>query len=255
MVRSPVEICLGKSPSQAAESRPFANASPLPMAATIALEMLGPIPGTLISRSQPASRRAMASISPDKPSMRSSSRRQSPAKSSMTCTMRGDRTSGGVVSMRGNSARKKRCPCRTATPSSNRKADVALQVRARPSRGFAQSVCLHLRLEPRHVVAENDQVVLDPGAVPDVIAQQGLGSETHALEHRDGSALVDRHLCGQFLQAEPERDSEGFLDQQSADSLAPHVRGDDDADLADVRRPGEYLAGDGRAADQRFGAD
>src|SRR5713101_3108471 len=40
----------------------------------------------------------------------------------------------------------------------------------RPSRGFAQSVCLHLRLEPRHVVAENDQIVLDPTAVPDVIA-------------------------------------------------------------------------------------
>src|SRR6266705_2513183 len=58
------------------------------------------------------------------------------------------------------------------------------------SGGFARSVCLHLRLEPRHVVAENDQVVLDPGAVLDVIAQQGLASETHALEHRNASALV-----------------------------------------------------------------
>src|SRR6266516_2704232 len=79
IVRSPVEICLGTSPSQAAKSRPLDNASPTPIAATIALEMIGPIPGTLISRSQPASRRAMASISPDKSSMRSSSRRQSPA--------------------------------------------------------------------------------------------------------------------------------------------------------------------------------
>src|SRR6266581_3509694 len=52
----PVEICLGTSPSQAAKARPLANASPAPMAATIALEMIGPIPGTLISRSQPASR-------------------------------------------------------------------------------------------------------------------------------------------------------------------------------------------------------
>src|SRR6516162_8961903 len=50
MVRSPVEICLGTSPSQAAKSRPFANASPLPIAATIALEMIGPVPGTLIKR-------------------------------------------------------------------------------------------------------------------------------------------------------------------------------------------------------------
>jgi hypothetical protein len=32
----------------------------------------------------------------------------------MTRTMRGDSTSGGAASMRGNSARKKRCPCRTA---------------------------------------------------------------------------------------------------------------------------------------------
>src|SRR6266700_1198459 len=72
----PVEICLGTSPSQAAKARPLANASPAPMAATIALEMIGPIPGTLISRSQPASRWAMASITPDKASMRSSSRRQ-----------------------------------------------------------------------------------------------------------------------------------------------------------------------------------
>src|SRR5262249_37029248 len=31
--RSPVEICLGTSPSQAAKSRPLPNASPLPMAA------------------------------------------------------------------------------------------------------------------------------------------------------------------------------------------------------------------------------
>jgi hypothetical protein len=56
--RSPVEICLGTSPSQAAKSRPFVNASPVPIAATIALEMIGPIPGTLIKRSQPASRHA-----------------------------------------------------------------------------------------------------------------------------------------------------------------------------------------------------
>ena len=72
------------------------------------------MPGTLISRSQPASWRATAPISLDRPSMRSSSRRQSPAMSSMTRTMRGDRTSEGVARMPGNSARKKRCPCRTA---------------------------------------------------------------------------------------------------------------------------------------------
>jgi hypothetical protein len=45
MVRSPVEICLGTSPSQAAKSRPLVNASPVPIAATIALEMDWPDPG------------------------------------------------------------------------------------------------------------------------------------------------------------------------------------------------------------------
>jgi hypothetical protein len=72
-----VEICLGTSPSQA-KSRPFVNASPLPIAAIIALEMIGPIPGTPIKRSQSTFRRARTSISFDKLSMRPSSRRQSP---------------------------------------------------------------------------------------------------------------------------------------------------------------------------------
>ena len=46
MVRSPVDICLGTSPIQAEKSRPLANAAPLPIAATIALEMIRQIPGT-----------------------------------------------------------------------------------------------------------------------------------------------------------------------------------------------------------------
>ena len=90
----------------------------------IALEMIGPMPGTLISRSQSASWRATASISPDRLSTRSSSRRQSLARSSMTRTMRGDSTSGGVARTRGNSTRKNRRPCRTATPRSSRKARI-----------------------------------------------------------------------------------------------------------------------------------
>ena len=51
MVRSPVEICLGTSPSHAAKSRPLEKLSPVPIAATMALEMIGPMPGTLIRRS------------------------------------------------------------------------------------------------------------------------------------------------------------------------------------------------------------
>jgi hypothetical protein len=52
-VRSPVEICFGTSPSQAAKSPPLVNTSSAPMAATIALQMIVPMPGTLINRSQP----------------------------------------------------------------------------------------------------------------------------------------------------------------------------------------------------------
>src|SRR6185503_19489941 len=40
IVRSPVEICFGTSPSQAPKSRPLANTSPVPIAATIALVLI-----------------------------------------------------------------------------------------------------------------------------------------------------------------------------------------------------------------------
>jgi hypothetical protein len=50
-------VCFGTRPSDAAKSRPLENASPVPIAVTIALEMIGPMPGTLTNRSQPASRR------------------------------------------------------------------------------------------------------------------------------------------------------------------------------------------------------
>src|SRR4051812_47749412 len=60
-------------------------------------KMIGPIPGTLINRSQPESARASIPISADNPSMRPSSRRQSPVRSSITRAIRGDKTSGGVA--------------------------------------------------------------------------------------------------------------------------------------------------------------
>jgi hypothetical protein len=65
----------------------LANTAPLPIAATIALEMIGPMPGTVINRLHPGSWVAAIWISPDRPWMRPSSRRQSAAKSSITCTM------------------------------------------------------------------------------------------------------------------------------------------------------------------------
>ena len=57
-------------------------------------------------------------------SMRSSKRRQSPAKSSMVRAMRGDRASEGAARMFGSAARRKRSPWRTATPRSSRKARI-----------------------------------------------------------------------------------------------------------------------------------
>ena len=45
MVRSPVDICFGTNPSHAPKSRPLQNTSPVPIAATVALEMIGPMPG------------------------------------------------------------------------------------------------------------------------------------------------------------------------------------------------------------------
>ena len=40
---------------QAPNSRPFEKGSPLPIAVTIALEMIGPMPGTVINRLQAVS--------------------------------------------------------------------------------------------------------------------------------------------------------------------------------------------------------
>jgi hypothetical protein len=48
--RPPVLYCRGTRPSQAPKSRPRSKASPVPIAATRAVEISGPIPGTLIRR-------------------------------------------------------------------------------------------------------------------------------------------------------------------------------------------------------------
>jgi multidrug efflux pump subunit AcrB len=73
IVRSPVDICLGTSPSQAEKSRPLANAPPLPIAAIVALEMIGPMPGTVMTLRQLSSLFANVSISSVTASIRSSS--------------------------------------------------------------------------------------------------------------------------------------------------------------------------------------
>ena len=67
-----------QGPSQAAKSRPLATAPPLPMAATMALAMSGPMPGTVINWRQLSLPCARTSISSVTRWIRSSRRRQSP---------------------------------------------------------------------------------------------------------------------------------------------------------------------------------
>ena len=102
MVRSPVDSCFGMSPSQAAKSRPYLKPLPLPIAATTALETIGPTPGMLISRWQLASCFANASISLDTLAMRSSKRRQSCTSSLMRLSILGDSASDFELKISGS---------------------------------------------------------------------------------------------------------------------------------------------------------
>src|ERR1051326_9230744 len=60
--RPPVLCCRGTRPSQAAKSRPRPKASPVLIAATMPVAMIGPIPGTLIRRWHLGSIRLSSSI-------------------------------------------------------------------------------------------------------------------------------------------------------------------------------------------------
>src|SRR3981081_863185 len=82
------------------------------MAATIALEMIGPMPGTVITLRQLSSLFASVSISSVTVSIRSSSCRQSPARSMTIRIMRVDSKSGRLARMSGSNWRRKRSPCR-----------------------------------------------------------------------------------------------------------------------------------------------
>ena len=78
IVRPPVLNCRGTKPTQAAKSRPRSNASPLPTAATIAVEIIGPMPGIVMMLAQFSSVRLIPSISSETSSIRLSSQSQSP---------------------------------------------------------------------------------------------------------------------------------------------------------------------------------
>ena len=59
----PVECSPGTTPSQAENPRPFLKAAPLPMAATVAVAVIGPIPGIATKRLHYSSSPQMRSIS------------------------------------------------------------------------------------------------------------------------------------------------------------------------------------------------
>src|SRR6516162_1333632 len=121
IVRSPVDSCFGTRPSQAPKSRPCVNPAPLPIAATTELEMIGPTPGTVITRWQASSCSASDSISADTAAMRSSSRRQSWISSALRLTILGDSAPVFKLRMSGSALRNGPTPCRTVMPRSIRK--------------------------------------------------------------------------------------------------------------------------------------
>ena len=93
---------------------------------------IGPMPGTVITLRQPSSLFAKVSISSVTGSIRSSSCRQSLARSATMRTIRGERTSVRLAKMSGSAWRRKRSPCRTMMPRSRRKPRI-YSIQARPA--------------------------------------------------------------------------------------------------------------------------
>src|SRR6266571_722603 len=125
IVRPPVDICRGTRPSQAPKSLPLENTSPLPIAAIVAVEMIGPMPGTVMRRLAPSSCSDNISISFDTVAMRPSRYRQSVQRSSIMWIIRGDSLSVMARTI-GISVRSARRPWRTAMSRSSRKARIKL---------------------------------------------------------------------------------------------------------------------------------
>ena len=104
------------------------------MAATMALAMSGPMPGTVINWRQ-LSLPCARTISSVTCWIRSSRRRQSPLRSSMILIIRGDNTSLRLARMSGSCWRRKRSPLTYRNAVLQQRAAVAVQV-AWISRGF-----------------------------------------------------------------------------------------------------------------------
>ena len=113
IVRSPVDICFGTRPSHAAKSRPLAKAAPLPIAATVALAMIGPMPGTVINCPHCSHVGACQNLVPLFGDVFDALIETAPIAAevlSMILIIRGDNTSLRLAKMSGSCWRRKRSP-------------------------------------------------------------------------------------------------------------------------------------------------
>jgi hypothetical protein len=121
ILHKPARSRLWDVPARGATRCPGHRAACSPLAATTALEMIGPTPGTLMSLWQLSSCLASASISVDTAAMRWSKRRQSWISSPMRLIILGDSASDFELRISGSAFRKGMRPCRTVMPRSSRK--------------------------------------------------------------------------------------------------------------------------------------
>src|SRR5262245_30868948 len=143
--------------------------------------------------------RASASISLDRLSMRSSSQCQPTARSSMARNMRGDRASQGAARRRGNSARKKRKPCRTATPEGAGLIDEASALTDQPLTHPVQGLQIELlgRLCRDELHSRALDCLGDRLGVAEVILLS-LGIWAH-VPRRHQASVMSEHLAAEMM--------------------------------------------------------
>ena len=84
---------------------------------------------------------------------------------------------------------------------------------------------------------QHEQVARLAGFVADVAPQPALLLEAELREHVEEPVLPGDDVDHELHDAELERLDDGPLGQQPADAALPVVRGDDEAELADVAAP------------------
>ncbi len=116
----PVVFCRGTNQSRAAMPRPRAKACPWPTAATSAVPLIAPIPGTVASLRAAPSVRAWDTNLASKAAIRSSSACHSSRRSPISCRMRERSLDASSARMSGNIVSSLRRPYGAVMPRSNR---------------------------------------------------------------------------------------------------------------------------------------